>query len=157
MYNTDFIVKYHDIKEELLEKKNLNNFIEYSEDDILDICSKLYRDELTSVFYAEDITDEKIDHGIKEISEKMLTNQDFTDIMIELRIQFQNYMANIFIDSDNNDYKNIDFIIFLTLFSDNIFYIMHKCICQQLLEGNINNLLLLELKKLALNLILTKD
>ena len=121
MYNTDFIVKYHDIKEELLEKINLNNFIEYSEDDILDICSKLYRDELTSVFYAEDITDEKIDHGIKEISEKMLTNQDFTDIMIELRIQFQNYMANIFIDSDNNDYKNIDFIIFLTLFSDNIF------------------------------------
>ena len=146
MYNTGFIVKYHDIKEELLEKNKNNNFIEYSEEDILDMCSKLYRDELTSVFYAENITDDKIDQGIKEISEKMLTNLHFNEMMIELRVQFQSYMATIFMDLDNNNSNNIDFIIFLTLFSDNIFYIMHKCICQQILDGKIDTDLLLELK-----------
>ena len=156
MYNTDFNVKYHDIREELLAKINNNTSQEYTETDIQDVCNKLYRDELTSVFFAEDITDDKIDHGIKEVSQQMFKNHDFHGIINELRLLFQNYMDINFVDSNNNndsnnnDSKNLDFIIFITLFSDKIFYIMHKCICQQLLLGSIDNVLLTELKNQAL-------
>jgi len=151
MYNTDFQVKYHDICKELLVKiKNCSDSQVYTKTDIYDVCSKLYRDELTSVFYAENIADDKIDHGIKTISEKMLANPDFSIIINELIIQFHNYLSNIIDDNNNNDSKNIENIIFLTLFSDKIFYIMHKCICQQLLVEKIDNTLLIELKNLAI-------
>jgi hypothetical protein len=150
MYNLDFIVKYHDIREELLAKINNNSSQEYTVTDIQDICSKLYRDELTSVFFAENITDDKIDQGIKEVSQQMIKNHDFNVIINELRFIFINYMDINFVDCNNNDSKNLDFIIFITLFSDKIFYIMHKCICQQLLLGSIDNVLLIELKKQAL-------
>jgi len=150
MYNTDFIVKYHDIREELLAKINNNSSQEYTETDIQDICSKLYRDELTSVFFAENITDDKIDQGIKEVLQQMFKNPDFNCIINELRLIFLNFMDINYIDSNSNDSKNLDFIIFITLFSDKNFYIMHKCICQQLLLGTIDNDLLTELKKHAL-------
>jgi hypothetical protein len=150
MYNTNFQVKYHDICIELLAKiQNCSEPQDYSESEIHEVCSKLYRDELTSVFYAKDITDDKIDHGIKTISGKLITNPDFSNIINELKIQFQNYFSNI-IDDNIYDSKNIEFIIFLTLFSDKIFYIMHKCICQHLLVEKIDNALLLELKNVVI-------
>lgn len=152
MYNTDFKVKYFDIREELLCKltSNSETYSIYTEEDILDICNKLYRDELTCVFYAEDITDDKIDSGIKFISEKMMANHEFNIVLNELRIKYHNWMSSFPVDSDNKDHQNIDFIIFLTLFSNKIFYIMHKCICQQLLVEKIDHDLLTELKKLTL-------
>jgi hypothetical protein len=137
MYNINFIVKYYDIKQDLLVKlQNNSENLEYSESDIENIINKLYRDELISVFYAENITDDKIDQGIHYIMEKLLSNNHFREIMVELRTHFKNYISELVVDSDNNNNNNtnIDFIIFLTLFSDKIFYITHKCICQQILK-----------------------
>ena len=55
MYNTKFKVKYFEIEEELLHRlknkipkeheDNEDDEYEYSNQDILDICNKLYRDE----------------------------------------------------------------------------------------------------------------
>jgi hypothetical protein len=150
MYNVHFTVKYYDIKQELLVKlQDTSENLEYSESDIENICSKLYRDELISVFYAKNIIDDKIDQGIKYISEKLASNNDFSTLLMELRRYFKNYISELVEDSNNN--TNIDFIIFLTLFSDKIFYITHKCICQQLLKETIDLDLLNQLKKLALD------
>jgi hypothetical protein len=151
MYNVNFNVKYHDINQDLLRKvKNgLINKSEYSENDITNICNKLYRDELVSVFYAENIIDDRIDEGIKYISEQLLFNNEFNLIMTELRSQFLKYMLDI-VGEPNNNMKNIDFIIFITLFSEKIFHIMHKCICQQLTQQRIDSDLLKDLKNLAI-------
>ena len=64
-YNTQFKVKYNDIEQELIHKlknktpeeyeENSDEEHEYSTQDVLDICNKLYRDELLSVFEAEDV------------------------------------------------------------------------------------------------------
>jgi hypothetical protein len=151
MYNINFIVKYYDIKQDLFVKlQNNSENLEYSESDIENIINKLYRDELISVFYAENITDDKIDQGIHYIMEKLLSNNHFREIMVELRTHFKNYISELVVDSDNNNNTNIDFIIFLTLFSDKIFYITHKCICQQILKEFIDSDLLNQLKKLTL-------
>ena len=151
MYDTKFIVKYHDIQEELdliLKKDNEVDHYQYSSQDILDICNKLYRDELCSVFYAEDIMDDKIDKGMKTVFDIMLVNPDFKaiiDKIKELLLLRESKNLELELDTVNLDTINLDTInleILLTLFSENIFYITHKCICQQITTGHIDTGLL---------------
>ena len=164
IYNTDFKVKYHDIKEELtwkLKNKtqdelelNSDPEYEYSNQDILDICSKLYRDELSSVFYAEDILDDKLDIGIKYISEQMVLNNDFKLIVDEMKLLLLTNKYG-FLSEDEKQYfeANSNLMIMLTLFGEGAFYIFHKCICQQLTLGTIETELLDELKKNTIDIL----
>jgi hypothetical protein len=154
MYNTNFIVKYNDIENELLHKLKTNTEADsssgFSEEDVLDVCDKLYRDELTSVFYAENIMDGKIDQGINYILEKLIENIEFKNILETLKTT---YFVN-----DNSRHsglsdeeiltaeKNALECVFLFLFSKHIFYLTHNCICQQLTTNKISNNLLEELK-----------
>ena len=167
MYDTKFIVRYHDIQEELVlilkKEEEEENYDQYSSQDILDICNKLYRDELCSVFYAEDIMDEKIDKGMKTVFDIMLVNPDFKaiiDKMKELLLLRESKNVELELDtvtlgsvnlgSVNLDTINLESVnlatinleILLTLFSENIFYITHKCICQQITTGHIDTDLL---------------
>jgi hypothetical protein len=165
MYDTKFVVKYHDIQEELdliLKKDNEVDHYQYSSQDILDICNKLYRDELCSVFYAEDIMDDKIDKGMKSVFDIMLVNPDFKSIIdkkkellllkesknLELELDTVNLesgLDTVNLETVNLESVNLDTInleILLTLFSENIFYITHKCICQQITTGHIDTDLL---------------
>ena len=172
MYDTKFIVRYRNIQEELniILKKENEEDNQYSSQDILDICNKLYRDELCSVFYAEDIMDDKIDKGMKSVFDIMLVNPDFKSIIdkkkellllkesknLELELDTVNLeldtvnldtvnLESVNLESVNLDTINLDVInleILLTLFSENIFYITHKCICQQITTGHIDTDLL---------------
>jgi hypothetical protein len=168
MYDTKFIVRYHDIQEELniiLKKEEEEERgvkpvedDQYSSQDILDICNKLYRDELCSVFYAEDLMDDKIDKGMRTVFDIMLVNPDFKSIidkMKELLLLRESKNLELELDtvtlgSVNLDTVNLESVnlatinleILLTLFSENIFYITHKCICQQITTGHIDTDLL---------------
>ena len=163
MYDTKFIVRYHDIQEELdlilKKEEEEEKDDQYSSQDILDICNKLYRDELCSVFYAEDIMDDKIDKGMKTVFDIMLVNPDFKAIIdkmkellllresknVELELESESESDTINLESVNLESVNLDTInleILLTLFSENIFYITHKCICQQITTGHIDTDLL---------------
>jgi hypothetical protein len=81
MYNTQFKVKYREIEQELCSKlkdktekeynENPDDEYEYTSEDIVDICHKLYIDEFMSVFGADNILEDKIDLGMKHIFEKM--------------------------------------------------------------------------------------
>ena len=155
MYNTDFKVKYNDIKEELLKNKtpeeladNTDPEYEYSNDDIFNICDKLYRDEFVSVFYANDILDDKIDIGSRYVLEQMMFNNDFKCIMDEFKLQF--FMDSSDLPEQEKKYftENIDFIVILTFFKKEFFYMFHKCICQQLTLGTIEQDFLDKFKKI---------
>jgi hypothetical protein len=144
MYNTNFVVKYHDIQEELLEKNKTT--LEYEDQDILDICDKLYRDELCSVFYAEDILDDKIDQGYKFVYDKMILNEQFKSIISEINnILSDKNISDDFSKEKDEQKDNYEFFILLTLFSKDMFYLTHKCICQQFTLGTIDNDLLSQL------------
>ncbi len=164
MYNTDFKVKYHDIKEELTfrfknktpEELELNPDpeYEYSNQDILDICDKLYRDELSSVFYADDILDDKLDIGIKYVTEKMLINKDFKLIVEELKeLLFMDKYSTLTEEENESFKQKSDLMIMLTFFTEHRFHIFHKCICQQLTLGTIDTNLLDELKKNTVDIV----
>jgi hypothetical protein len=142
MYNTNFKVKYYDIEQELLLKINSQNTeagadhnCNYSIEDINIVCDKLYRDELTSVFYSENILDDKIDDGMRIVLEKITENRDFNSIVVSMK-------DIILTQTDCLDKDYIDTLIYLTLFSKSLFYLTHKCICQQFSNGKIDKFLL---------------
>ena len=157
MYNTQFKVKYNEIKEELTWKlknktseelqNNPDPEYEYTSQDVLDICNKLYRDELASVFYAEDILDDKIDIGVRYILEQMILNSDFKLIIDDFKRSF--FMNTIVLQEEEKQYLTqiSDFMLILTFFKSEYFHIFHKCICQQLTLGTIEPDLLVQLKK----------
>lgn len=157
MYNTQFKVKYHDIEEELIQRFNDKTRIineddyNYTLEDIYDICSKLYRDELLTVFGVEDLIDDKINTCLKYINEKMITHNDFNGILDDM---FQNYIKQIFENTELNKEKEegIRLLILISLFSQPIFYITHKCICQYFETGLIDNELLSEFKKKSIEM-----
>lgn len=175
MYNTNFKVKYHEIEEELVYKLKVKDTdtgtgtdttatcikadeddspdleYEYSNQDIIDICHKLYIDEICSVFYTENILDDKIDQGMKYVVEKMVLNPDFKSIVDQMKelLYFNAHSDSVILSEEhkNNLRENSDFIIIVTLFSEQLFYITHKCVCQQINTGHIDNELLNELNQ----------
>jgi len=166
MYNTQFKVKYNDIEDELIHKlkvkttqeydmdvnENSNEEHEYSTQDVIDICNKLYRDELLTVFGAENLMDDKIDKGITYVYEIMIKNYYFNEIIFEM----EKILNDIFIKQEiitSEKQESIRQLILLTLFSQNIFHITHKCICQQIEVGTVDCELLIELKKHSIDII----
>lgn len=167
MYNTQFNVKYNDIEEELISKLNNkltntfdkdedkdetldeDNDYEYTHQDVLDICDKLYHDELLSVFNVECITENNIDDIMKYVYDMMNLNTNFKLIIDEIT---QNCIKE-FLQNTNNETQtikekeeNIRQISLIFLFSKDVFYITHKCVCQQINLGVIDTDLLVELK-----------
>lgn len=160
MYNTNFDVKYRDIQEELVLKlknvgdKNIDatnnddeDEYEYTVDDVLTICDKLYRDELMSVFYADDLMDDKIDNGMKYVLEKMSENNDFKLMADEVKEHLNRHMLMEEHPLMEEHEKYLETVIILSLFSKDSFYTFHKCICQQLTLGTIEPDLLVLLKQ----------
>ena len=147
-YNTEFKVKYKDIEEELILKINNNENIDeigYSIEDVLNVCDKLYRDELLSVFFTDNFIDDIFEERIKYVYNIMISNLQFKEII-------NDYFLNL--DTSKRKQSTEEIIkehIFLIFLSKNFFYITHKCICQQIKNGVIENNLLVKLKNLILN------
>jgi hypothetical protein len=132
--------------------ENDDDEYKYSNEDIIDICDKLYRDELLSVFYADDFLDNKIIEGMKYVSKQMLENSDFRQI-IEDAISSVESICEVTEISQTSEFENVKYEIVNTFFHKHLFYIFHKCICQHLTRGIIEQELLDELKtKINLNI-----
>ena len=125
---------------------------EYTSDDIITICDKLYRDEVLSVFYAESILDDKLDKNMQDILDQMICNPDFKKMVDETthllhRQNLDQTRPMPIIEEEENPENNDGYLfVLLMLFSQTIFHITHKCICQQLTTGTIDKNLLSDLK-----------
>jgi len=163
MYNINFVVKYQIIENELLEKieNNENKDDEndeefYSSQDVLNICSKLYQDELLSVFYAENICDSKMQNGMQYVISILNENIKFKEIMVVAT----EFMKNIFIHENSctniMNVENIQNLITTFLFSQQLFHITHQCICEQINICIIDDELLIKLKEKTIELLKEK-
>ena len=165
MYNTQFNVKYNDIETELIEKLNNTETTEYNLEDVSDICSKLYRDELMTVFDVNFILDDRIDKGMKNIYEIMMANSNFKQLAYDLEdnyfqefIQHQDKVtvaAAAAAAEEDQEEEEVRQLLLMILFSQNIFYITHKCICQQIELNTINVDLLVRLKEKCIETLLS--
>ena len=103
-----------------------------------------------------DILDDKIDAGMIYIYEKMCMNTEFNKIIEDMsQLALNTYLP----DNKLQEQQLLDFkqLITLTLFSKHVFYITHKCICQHLDLGVIDDELLVELKKHTIDILKTQS
>jgi hypothetical protein len=151
IYNTQFKVKYYDIEQELLTKCEKNKEIEYTKQDVLDICDKLYRDELISVFLGDtneeidylniDDINDNINNTIKELYNTILVNTQFKQLIEEVS------------ETCFGTKETVNYMVLFALFSHQLFHLTHKCICQYLETGIIDITLFLQLKYLTIKLL----
>ena len=136
---------------EVVEEEDLD--IEYSMDDVHLICDKLYRDELLSVFEAESINDPNMDAGIKRVIERMIDNANFKQLLEDIKHEIIDVtkFTGTPTEIQNLD-RNSEYLIFITLFSQHVFYITHKCICQLFTVNEINPELIEQLKNKTISL-----
>lgn len=119
----------------------------YNRKDVTYICDKLYRDELLTAFGAETIDDPEMDEGIKMIFEALINNEEFQQFLKELNALLLDTSTAKTETELANMKRNTDYLIFITLFSQQSFYLTHKCLCEMLTLGKINPELMLSLKQ----------
>jgi hypothetical protein len=147
-------------KKQLVEEDKLNGSddedeedLEYTLEDVHIICDKLYRDELLSVFNVTSTEDENMDAGIKSAIEHMINNQSFRQLLDDIKgnlVDFQNFSGTP--DELENMKRNTEYLIFITLFSQKLFYLTHICLCQLFTVGEIDPELLLKIKDKTIDL-----
>jgi hypothetical protein len=126
---------------------------EYTLDDVYTICEKLYRDELLSVFNVQSISDENIDAGIKAAIEQMIDNASFRKLLDDIKvnlIDFDNFVGTP--EELENMKRNSEYLIFISLFSQKLFYLTHICLCQLFTVGEISPDLLSKVKEKTISL-----
>lgn len=139
------------------EEEQADEDYKYNRKDITYICEKLYRDELLEVFCAESIDDPKMDEGIKAIFEKLIKNEEFKTFLVEMNglisdpntAKTETELANL--------KRNTDYLIFITLFSQKMFYLTHRCLCQMLILGHVKPEMMELLKQRTLKLFQISD
>ena len=134
MYDIHFLVKYKSIEEELLQKIE-DGEDEYDKEDVFFIAENLYRHEILTVLQINDITNSSIDSMIVELWPKMKENSSFLEIID----MYKDKYPSIF--NDNNE------LCFIGMFCYNLFYLLHPCICQQLLTNKIDETVIEIFKK----------
>ena len=149
-------VKEEPIKEEVVKKEedeDEDEDIEYTMEDVHLICEKLYRDELLSVFEVETINDGNMDAGIKKVIEKMVENPKTKKMLEDIKKDLVDFTSFTGTPTEmENIRRNADYIIFITLFSQHIFYITHICVCQLFTINDIDDELVNLLKERMINL-----
>ena len=148
-------IKEEPIKEEVVKKddEDEDEDIEYTMEDVHLICEKLYRDELLSVFEVETINDKNMDAGIKKVIEKMVENPKTKKMLEDIKENLVDFTSFTGTPTEmENIRRNADYIIFITLFSQHIFYITHICVCQLFTINDIDDELVNLLKERMINL-----
>ena len=118
----------------------------YTREDITYICDKLYRDELLSVFDADSLEDPKMDAGIKMVFEHLIKHDEFIQFLNELSPKVMD-KSKVKTEQEQFNFKrNTDYLIFITMFSQQLFYLTHQCICKMLVNGHVGDELIGDLK-----------
>ena len=140
-------VKEEGEEETVKEDDDDDEDYKYNRKDVTYICDKLYRDELLTAFGAETIDDPEMDEGIKMIFEALINNEEFQQFLKELNALLLDTSTAKTETELANMKRNTDYLIFITLFSQQSFYLTHKCLCEMLTLGKVNPELMLQLKQ----------
>jgi hypothetical protein len=141
----------HDATEDEDDTEDLD--LEYTIEDVHLICEKLYRDELLSVFEVDSINDPNMDTGIKRVIERMIDNVNFKQLLEDIKHEIIDTSKFTGTPTEiQNLERNSEYLIFITLFSQHVFYITHKCICQLFTVNEIDTELINQLKNKTISL-----
>ena len=137
------------------DKFDENGDYKFSRQDVKVICDKLYRDELLDAFNVESIF--KIAPRMRGIIKKMLRNKKFHAAIYETKLILIDVGTEEHRDEETGEISSPDELIFYTLFSNQLFYMTHKCICEMLKTGTVKAELLGDLKSNMIQILRKKN
>ena len=132
-----------------------NGDYKFTRRDVRMICDKIYRDELLVAFDVKSIHD--IAPRMRGIMRKITKNKKFHATIYETKLILIDIGAEDFKDEDTGETSTLDEMIFFTLFSQQLFYMTHKCICELLKTGSVRTELLAELKSNLIQILRKKN
>lgn len=143
-------IKEEPKKEEKNEDEDEEEDVEYTKEDVHLICEKLYRDELLTIF-KEGVED--VDAGIKNVIEHIINNKTFKQILDEIKVAIIDVDKFTGTPTEIETFiRNSEYLILITLFSQQIFHITHKCLCQLFTIGDLEMDLANRLKEKTISL-----
>ena len=107
---------------------------------------------MLSAFGAESIDDPAMDTGIKTIFEALINNEEFKQFLSEMNALLLDPSTAKTETELANLKRNTDYLIFITLFSQQSFYLTHKCLCQMLTLGHVEADMMEQLKQRSLKI-----
>lgn len=163
-YNTNIIIKYQQIEDELLTKiqNRPSNYIPedkdehiYSKDDVINICKELYKNEIKLVFFKDETPFDLnlLDASLGQLYNIMIKDTKFKTFFRNL---LQNVLSNYMHINDSEQYlqnNNLHQDIFATLFSQQLFHITHLIICNKLTNSPTDDNLFKKLNLLSIDVI----
>ena len=118
-YNTRYKCNYN--SSDIFKNIKIENIETEEENDMREI---LYRQDLLYIFGLEEFDDQKINHCIHQIYEKIKDISDLDALLVK--------MAALFFSED----KEVGLMV---LFSFDYFYLLHPCLCDILENGKMTN------------------
>jgi hypothetical protein len=142
-------IKEEPKKEEKNEEEDEEE-VEYTKEDVHLICEKLYRDELLTIF-KEGVED--VDACIKNVIEHIINNKTFKQLLEDIKLAVIDVDKFTGTPTEIETFtRNSEYLILITLFSQQIFHITHKCLCQLFTIGDLEMDLANKLKEKTISL-----
>ena len=132
-----------------------NGDYKFTRKDVKMICDKIYRDELLEAFNVKTIHD--IGPRMRAVTRKIAKDKKFHSTLYETKLILADIGIEEFKDEDTGEASTPDEMIFFTLFSQKMFYMTHKCICELLKNGSVRLELLADLKSNLIEILRKKD
>ena len=115
----EFIVKYKDIEEELIEKLDNNIDLGYTKDDVYQICEELYKHEILLFFKVDTIENKKVHHILSDIWKKIQSYPTFVKVIEK----YKEKMSQMDIEQT-----------FILMFNYSLFTYIYPCIVAMIKE-----------------------
>lgn len=132
MYDTEFIVKYKSIEEELITKIDNDKEECYTKDEVYSICEELYRHELLKVFQVTDVLGVEMETTMNNIWNIVRLNERFMKVI-------ETYNEKMLVSVNKEECGIHSFIM---LFNYDLFFLLHPCICQFIQNQEVDDSLL---------------
>lgn len=132
-----------------------NGDYKFTRNDVKIICDKIYRDELLEAFNVKTIHD--IAPKMRAVMRKITKNKNFHSTLYETKLILTDIGIEEFKDEDTGEASTPDEMIFFTLFSQKMFYMTHRCICELLKNGSVRPEMLAELKSNLIQILRKKN
>lgn len=135
-YDINYTVNYKSIEKEIMEKKLSGQYdFEIDDDDLKFTMDQVYKQQLLSVFYCQDIGNPNFESSAYKLWKDIASYEPFKKVVLSYNPGLEGL-------SDDE--------LFTSMFCFDLFEELHACICEYKMFGKINNSTLENLKVLCI-------
>jgi len=135
-YDINYTVNYKSIEKEIMEKKSAGQYdFEIDEDELKFTMDQVYKQQLVSVFYCQDVGNPNVESGVIKLWNEMSSYEPFKQLVLSYKPGLE--------DLSEDE-------LFICMFCFDMFEELHACICEYKMFGKITDNTLEKLRVLCI-------